>query len=84
MRPRRLALTHPLAQCQDEDNRILIRPERGRATVLSGRGAGRWPTSESVLADLLDLVRLERFKPENKPTRPAKARSRDEVCNPAS
>ena len=84
VRPRRLALTHPLSHCRDEDNRILIRPERGRSTVLSGKGAGRWPTSESVLADLFDLARLDTFAPGRKPRRRTSARSFDEVCNPAS
>jgi homoserine dehydrogenase len=68
VRPRRLALTHPLAECRDEENRVVIRPERGPATLLSGKGAGRWPTSESVLADLLDLSRAGRRRDELRDT----------------
>jgi homoserine dehydrogenase len=31
--------------------------EDGRVWSCKGRGAGRWPTTESVLADLADIVR---------------------------
>lgn len=29
----------------------------GRRQVLRGRGAGRWPTAEAVVADVLDVIR---------------------------
>jgi len=58
--PMRLAADHPLAQPRDEQNRILIQPEVGPAVIVDGKGAGRWPTAESVMADLLDVHRLRR------------------------
>ncbi len=57
VRPALLSATHPLAATRNEENRVLIRPVRGRAVLLSGKGAGRWPTAESVLGDLFDLAR---------------------------
>jgi hypothetical protein len=30
--------------------------ENGSMTDLAARGAGRWPTSEAVMADLFDLL----------------------------
>jgi homoserine dehydrogenase len=48
--------SHPLAQVPGPGNRVLICTTRGVRTV-DGVGAGRWPTAESVIADLLDLAR---------------------------
>jgi homoserine dehydrogenase len=33
----------------------LIQTVKGRVWSVSGRGAGRWPTAEAVVADLIDL-----------------------------
>lgn len=52
--PEALAASHPLASTRDEENRVLVTTRTGRI-VLHGKGAGRWPTAESVLADLLAL-----------------------------
>jgi homoserine dehydrogenase len=49
---------HPLAGATNEWNRILIHTTDGATTLVSGRGAGRWPTTEAVLADLFDIARL--------------------------
>jgi homoserine dehydrogenase len=49
---------HPLAGATNEWNRILIHTADGATTLVSGRGAGRWPTTEAVLADLFDVARL--------------------------
>ncbi len=38
-------------------NRVAFTSARGEQTVVTGSGAGRWPTSESVMADLLELWR---------------------------
>ncbi|TAH36363.1 MAG: homoserine dehydrogenase [Planctomycetota bacterium] len=51
---------HPLAQATGAENRLLITPEHGPPELWCATGAGRWPTTESVLADLLDLWRLRR------------------------
>jgi homoserine dehydrogenase len=48
---------HPLASVSGVENRLLIQSQTGRTWDLSGSGAGRWPTTEAVLADLLDLWR---------------------------
>ncbi len=58
--PLRLPADHPLAQPRDEQNRVLIQPEAGAAVIADGKGAGRWPTAEAVMADVLDVYRLRR------------------------
>lgn len=40
-----------------EFNALVIEHEDGSAEIVRGKGAGRWPTAESVLADLLQLSR---------------------------
>jgi homoserine dehydrogenase len=55
VRPVRLSAQHPLAGAQNEDTRVLLYPQGQEPILLSGKGAGRWPTSLSVTADLLDL-----------------------------
>ena len=42
-----------------ERNALRVVLKDGRSFVCRGRGAGRWPTSESVFADLGELVRAE-------------------------
>lgn len=49
----------PLAQVHDEQNCCVITLEDGSRTVVTGRGAGRWPTAESITADLFELCRGE-------------------------
>jgi homoserine dehydrogenase len=36
---------------------VLIHSQTGQCWNISGHGAGRWPTTEAVLADLFDLRR---------------------------
>ncbi len=48
--------SHPLANISAADNSILIETISGETIQLSGKGAGRWPTAESVFADLFDLL----------------------------
>jgi homoserine dehydrogenase len=43
-------------RCLDEWNCVSVRSEDGARRVLRGRGAGRWPTAGSVMADLLELA----------------------------
>jgi homoserine dehydrogenase len=40
-----------------ERNALKVYGEDGRIWSCKGRGAGRWPTTESVLADVADIVR---------------------------
>jgi homoserine dehydrogenase len=63
VRPVRLPAYHPLARPRNEENRVLIQPTSGPPTVVDGKGAGRWPTAESVFADVLDVWRLRRDQP---------------------
>jgi homoserine dehydrogenase len=45
----------PLAQGPPEWNRLLITRSNGQEVVIQGRGSGRWPTTEALMADLLDV-----------------------------
>ena len=49
---------HYLAGARGECNRLLIEGLEGTELRLSGKGAGRWPTAEAVMADVLDIHRL--------------------------
>jgi len=55
--PVELPLDHPLARVIGIENRLVIQFQNGRTWSVGGHGAGRWPTSEAVLADLFDLRR---------------------------
>jgi cystathionine beta-lyase len=52
-----LAPGHPLARPRREENALIIHPMNGSPVFLSGKGAGRWPTGEAMMADLLMLAR---------------------------
>lgn len=58
--PVELPQSHPLASVAGAENRILVELVNGERFVVSGTGAGRWPTTEAVVADLLN-IRRERF-----------------------
>ncbi len=49
--------TSQLAQTKDEWNIAFLHHPDGSTTSVRGKGAGRWPTSEAVLADLLEISR---------------------------
>jgi homoserine dehydrogenase len=55
--PVQLPLDHPLARVSGVENRLIIQSQNGRTWEVCGRGAGRWPTTEAVMADLFDLWR---------------------------
>jgi homoserine dehydrogenase len=61
--PAALAWDHPLAGARGEENRVLIHSADSEPVLVCGRGAGRWPTTESVVADLLDIARARRATP---------------------
>ncbi len=48
---------HPLAQCRQEANCLLIETASGHTHRTDGLGAGRWPTTCSILGDALDVRR---------------------------
>ena len=53
--PESLPADNFLAGTQGEENRLIINGAGGRTWQVSGKGAGRWPTAEAVLADMLDI-----------------------------
>ena len=55
--PVELPSDHPLASVRGVENRLLIQSQTGRSWDVCGSGAGRWPTTEAVMADLFDLWR---------------------------
>jgi homoserine dehydrogenase len=57
VRIQRLASDDPLAEVNDEENAAVIVWDDGVSTTVRGAGAGRWPTAEAVVADLLTLER---------------------------
>ena len=54
----------PLSRLTGVWNGALFEMASGATWFVSGRGAGRWPTSESVMADLLDVHRELTFAPD--------------------
>lgn len=52
-----LPASHPLAGARNEENRFLVTDADGHVHAVYGKGAGRWPTTASVFADVMDLQR---------------------------
>lgn len=50
-----VAADDAFAQTRGEWNRLLITRTNGESVCVSGRGAGRWPTTEAVIAALLEV-----------------------------
>ena len=57
VKPVELLPTDSLASTAGIENRLLIETETGASFLVSGPGAGRWPTTEAVMADLFDIRR---------------------------
>jgi len=55
--PEPVGAGHPFDGLQGEENCVLVRSLQGRVHRFHGKGAGRWPTAESVFADLFDLAK---------------------------
>jgi homoserine dehydrogenase len=60
---------HPFALVENEHNCLTLQTECGQVFTVRGRGAGRWPTTEAVFADALDLWRNQ----QSVTTRPEEA-----------
>lgn len=60
VKPVVLEATHPLANTHREENCVIVKTTNGEIHILHGKGAGRWPTTEAVFADLSNLVRSRR------------------------
>jgi len=53
----RVAAGSPFFDLEGEWNALRLTLATGEITIVRGRGAGRWPTSEAVIADAFDIVR---------------------------
>lgn len=65
--PEYIPENEPLAQTRGGGNCLEIKLSDGSKEVVRGLGAGRYPTTEAVMADLLDLSRLTQRLPEEEP-----------------
>ncbi len=63
VRPLELPADHFFTRATGAGNALRIDMEDGSRTELTAQGAGRWPTSASVLADLQDLHALLKARP---------------------
>ncbi|OYW82529.1 MAG: homoserine dehydrogenase, partial [Asticcacaulis sp. 32-58-5] len=48
---------HYLVGAKGEQNRLILELENGEFWYVTGKGAGAWPTSEALLADVLHIAR---------------------------
>lgn len=55
LRVEELPADNPFARLRGVENSLVLHFANGEETRLTGRGAGRWPTAESVLGDLYEL-----------------------------
>ncbi len=55
---------HYLVGARGEQNRAIIELEGGETWYVTGKGAGAWPTSEALLADVLQIAREHKLRPE--------------------
>jgi homoserine dehydrogenase len=58
--PQFLNRDHVFAQIHNEENCLEIHTETGEMVYVRGKGAGRWPTAEAVMADVFDVCRAAR------------------------
>ena len=91
VRPEVVQASHPFAQIRREENCLLVKTDCSpSAHVWTGRGAGRWPTTAAVMADLFDLQReyrarsLELHATSYQSHPFAKARRKDGAASPQS
>lgn len=59
VKPTVLPTDHPFANVNGAENCVIIELENEQNFIIQGKGAGRWPTAESVYADLLDIYHVE-------------------------
>ena len=55
--PTLLPRQHPLARVTGVENAIYVKGDLVGDQLFAGQGAGRWPTTSAVLADLVDVAR---------------------------
>ena len=56
VQPLDLSPDHPCAWAAGADNALVVHLEGGGQIRIAARGAGRWPTTEAVMADLYDVA----------------------------
>jgi len=54
---------HYLVGARGEQNRAIIGLENGDTWYVTGKGAGAWPTTEALLADVLQIAREHPLRP---------------------
>ena len=59
-----LDAAHYLVGARGEQNRAIIELDNGDTWYVTGKGAGAWPTSESLLADVLQIAREHKLRPD--------------------
>jgi homoserine dehydrogenase len=57
VKPLKLPVSHPFGRTRGAENCLRLETTGGEVEFLRGTGAGRWATTEAVIADLLDLRR---------------------------
>jgi len=58
---------HPFARIRGEQNCLIARRADGSEQILRGKGAGRWPTTVSVMGDVLAISRSDSWPRFSKP-----------------
>jgi homoserine dehydrogenase len=53
--PVELPIDHPFARLKGAENGLIIETGNGARPIVCGTGAGRWPTTEAVIADLFAI-----------------------------
>jgi len=71
--PQEISLDHVFGSISGAGNCLLIEEADGRKRFTTAKGAGRYPTTESVIADLFDLYRTHQRTPAKKLTKIAEA-----------
>jgi homoserine dehydrogenase len=73
--PQLVDRSHPFAKTLNEGNCLEIQTEEGEPIYVRGKGAGRWPAAESVVADVLDIYRANASSRYLDLTRPVNTRN---------
>lgn len=79
VKPLELSVSHPFAAAKGAENCLQLETNTGDTKFIKGTGAGRWATTEAVVADLLDLHRETAPVVKKRAARAAE-RSFSEVC----
>jgi homoserine dehydrogenase len=57
-----LDANHYLVGAKGEQNRLILELDNDETWYVTGKGAGAWPTSEALLADVLQIAREANLK----------------------